>query len=1059
VSVRAYAFVMWLLMLDLMAAPENLIVNPEFRDGLRGWRVAKPAGVKVIGSSRDGAPAAEIAVSTEAEVGFPNLQQEFPAVEGEFFVAEATGMAGDDIRGGHGLYMALEFVGTDGQRISSTGATPMARGEWLTRKVFAEAPKGTEKVKILLLLNGVGAGYWRSAALYRHKEPPSPYPGPIAETVTLTIIDEPVNSGLIGLGFEDDGYFYNQVNRDGGVDDDAIALREKRIREMKPDFVRMFFNIKDWCPKGDWRNFTFDSGNMQSRYRALKLYQSIGAHVNFVNVHWGLKDAYRDAAGFVKANADLLELLIRKKGFTCIKYWTHMNEPNYVCLKKDTTDPLQMFAEIQRLMYDEIKRRKLDVQIMGSDDGNNLEWFKLCVKHNGYFERSGAFASHKYFDKYAFYEEMEKELQPRLDLLRRKAARGAGVKPFIMAEFGFRDSRTAGACSSPIMREPDHALMTAAFATTGLNMGVSGFSIWTVAQMRYLRPKFFMEYGLWGYKEDNWEPFPVYYVWRVLCRETRRGDPVYGIENSHPQPVKAARVRDTVFLVNLTTGPVKLRFKGKSPDSFMTLQPFVSNEYKRTVVGGSAQLRPPSVRPDASDSGLEGEAAPSRVRGRVLTLPPRSFSYGRLGQGDMRRMVAAASGKAIKPLERIAVRKGEPHAQFVLKDSGKPFFVKGFNYIRLRAAEGKTGGDHATFDADTQTTKANYDPKRAEAMFTVLSRAGYNTVRVFIIGRSPVNPGIAGDYGTTKALHEPYMQNVLDFLHRAARHGIRVFPAFGDGGVPRNAYYREGLKGKGHNKNVLILTKDGIDARIEHITSFLEYIKKKDPGLLPTLLGVQCQNEAYLRANHWPFTEKTGTFTAANGKTYDLSRTDERQALMDEGYHHYHERVVVAVKAIDPEMLVSEGLFVLRAVGKDAKRHAGVWPGKTRDERYPPMLTTLGEGVLDFLDVHFYRSNGREPVEKAFRLNLGSTGFFTPKMAEIRKTKPVIVGEFGAFDFVEKTFEEAVGNMIRVRDLALKEKVNGMLFWTYDCFEQPRLHHAATDWRLFVREMGDFSAR
>ena len=77
-------------------------------------------------------------------------------------------------------------------------------------------------------------------------------------------------------------------------------------------------------------------------------------------------------------------------------------------------------------------------------------------------------------------------------------------------------------------------------------------------------------------------------------------------------------------------------------------------------------------------------------------------------------------------------------------------------------------------------------------------------------------------------------------------------------------------------------------------------------------------------------------------------------------------------------------------------------------------------------------------------------------MAGIRKRKPVIMGEFGAFDHVEKTFEEAVDNMVRVRDLALNEGMNGMLYWTYNCFEQPRLYHAATDWRLFVRKMGDF---
>jgi hypothetical protein len=31
-----------------------------------------------------------------------------------------------------------------------------------------------------------------------------------------------------------------------------------------------------------------------------------------------------------------------------------------------------------------------------------------------------------------------------------------------------------------------------------------------------------------------------------------------------------------------------------------------------------------------------------------------------------------------------------------------------------------------------------------------------------------------------------------------------------------------------------------------------------------------------------------------------------------------------------------------------------------------------------------------------------------------------------------RNFEEAVDNTVRVRDLSLKERVNGMLYWTYD---------------------------
>jgi hypothetical protein len=84
-----------------------------------------------------------------------------------------------------------------------------------------------------------------------------------------------------------------------------------------------------------------------------------------------------------------------------------------------------------------------------------------------------------------------------------------------------------------------------------------------------------------------------------------------------------------------------------------------------------------------------------------------------------------------------------------------------------------------------------------------------------------------------------------------------------------------------------------------------------------------------------------------------------------------------------------------------------------------------------------------------------SAGLFRPEMAEIRKKEPVILGEFGAFDSVEKTFEEAVDNLVRVRDSALEARVNGMLFWTYDCFEQDRLYHAAENWELFVAKLHD----
>jgi hypothetical protein len=227
-----------------------------------------------------------------------------------------------------------------------------------------------------------------------------------------------------------------------------------------------------------------------------------------------------------------------------------------------------------------------------------------------------------------------------------------------------------------------------------------------------------------------------------------------------------------------------------------------------------------------------------------------------------------SSGETINSLERVQVQPDSNGAQFVLKDSGIPFYTTGFNYIRLRTADGTPGGDHSTFEAETNFTKADYDPVRAEKMFSVLSKAGYNTVRVFITGRKTYNPGIGGDYKSTKGLYEPYMENVLDFLRRATRHKIRVLPTFGDGRLPMNAYFMDQFKQFGQNRTVLILTGKGVDARVEYISSFLSYIKEEEPAVLPTLLGLQCQNEAHLSAKEWPFTEKKGEFKAANGKSY-----------------------------------------------------------------------------------------------------------------------------------------------------------------------------------------------
>jgi hypothetical protein len=399
-------------------------------------------------------------------------------------------------------------------------------------------------------------------------------------------------------------------------------------------------------------------------------------------------------------------------------------------------------------------------------------------------------------------------------------------------------------------------------------------------------------------------------------------------------------------------------------------------------------------------------------------------------------------------LPRIAIRAGRPHARFVVKKTGEPFFVKGFNYVRLRHS-------HATFEAATRTTPAHYDAQAAAAMLETLRRCGYNTVRVFICGRHPKDPGIAGNFDTTRGLYRPYLDNFADFLDRARRHGVYVLPTFGDGELPRNAYYHEKLAGLPRSKNAVYFTREGIEAKKEYVTEFLRFIAERDPGLLTALLGVQCQNELYVRGDQWPFDRREGTFTGVDGTTYDLSDASQRQALADDGLRLYHAALARAIKAIDPELLVTEGLFALRAVGQSLATHQGIWPGSSRDPRFPPTLLSLGRGELDFLDVHFYRTRPQETVAEAFEKDMESSLLDAPEMSPVRREKPIIVGEFGAFRHVEGDFAHARENLLAIRDVILQRRFNGMLYWTYDTHEQQALYPATEGGEPFLRELAD----
>ncbi len=571
--------------------PNLLSVNGSFEQGLEAWEPAFSSPVTAEALSLEGRTAVRLVVPSEAPIGYPSVRQTYPVTPGVVVSASVEAL-GRNICDGAGVYISVEFLGVDGGRISFVQSEMVIPdGTWRPLRIRGIVPPESVSARLCLLLNGHGEACFTGAKVTATSGEEIPLSdGP----VTLTVTDEVVCPALKGFGAEDDGWFYNEINAARGVTREDWSIREERVRWMKPDWTRMFFWYKDWNPSGDWEAFDFETDNMRSHYHTLDLYQAIGAYVNVVGVEWGVPK-FTDLTKMAAAIGALFEHLIRVKGYSCVQEWTLTNEPNGSWTQRGNT--FEEYVRLHELVKKEFRRRGLAIRILGSDDTSGLSWFENCVRSDRYLECSDFFASHLYT------RHTDRHLAPfffddRLDLLRAHAP----DKPLVIAEFGFQDQRS-GTLENPIMETYPYALWTTDFVIKGLNRGIAGFSIWCLHEMYYPGGGF-MNYGLWNFKDRNWDVRPVYTAWANLTRHTQAGDTVYRCESSAPGYVDAVRVGKFLFWVNQADKPVTVHILGEKPVD--------AQAYTASTLAGDREC-----------------CAPLEVNDGICIVPPQSF--GRMG--------------------------------------------------------------------------------------------------------------------------------------------------------------------------------------------------------------------------------------------------------------------------------------------------------------------------------------------------------------------------------------------------------------------------------------------
>ncbi len=610
---------LWLACGLQAVAGSNLLSNADFSEGTAGWRPVNTDSPYFEGGvvEEEGAPALQLIYRSPGEVTFVQFAQTVPMRDPDGVYELSAEIKCPVADGGVGPYIAVNYLNGGGRRLAFGNAPYLEPdGEWHTVSVRLQPPSGTVRADISLILHGHGEAFfrnatWRELSLNEQEQD--------GTEVTLTVASEAHDLPLFGVGAEDDGWAHTKGNRSHGWTDEDLAVCEKQIRWLEPDFVRMFIWIGEWMPFGYFSDpakkdapFNWDTDLMQSKYKMLSLYKELGTTVEITCVEWNIErfgHMWGQPQRTLNAYADLMEHLIKEKGFDHIRYFTLSNEPNISFAAQGGS--FELYVWFCKNLQQEFDARGLNLSVVGGDDGNNFAWFKRCVTNPELFESAAVFASHQY-PRFPKWNPQHKTdfFRERTELMDSMPVR----KPMIMAEFGFA-GRDVSSINNPYMKEYDYAIQLMDYMLEGFEFGVSGFNVWTMYEMYYapytgndVHGNKLMTYGLWDYEGNRLRP--CFYATALLTRNTEPGDPVVSCISSDPALVRSVVIGNKLFFVNKSIRAVEASIEGADPGCGVY--------YNRNITDGRI-LR-------------EGEAL--NIADGNASLPAESFGYIQLsGKG------------------------------------------------------------------------------------------------------------------------------------------------------------------------------------------------------------------------------------------------------------------------------------------------------------------------------------------------------------------------------------------------------------------------------------------
>ncbi|OJV76746.1 MAG: hypothetical protein BGO34_16840 [Bacteroidia bacterium 44-10] len=412
-----------------------------------------------------------------------------------------------------------------------------------------------------------------------------------------------VNDGYIGNGVQWDPYQLDYGRGRMEISESDWNKLYERLDFMRPQFIRMMINTSSFLDNGKFA----PGKNMEVLEPMLAYCQRRGVKVMFGDWGWSVID--RRTAAINKKNmfhaAELLDYLVRERGFDCIEYYNLINEPNGDWSATNTSHTLWLAA--MKEFYGHLKQFELHdkVKMVGPDiaiwSDREAWWIDSTAAELG--EVVDLYDIHTYPSKITVNSGAYSEI---IRAYKEKIPQG---KKIVMGEIGFKfveeaDSlyhneniRRAKAAAYASLEDSQMFVYDFMYGTDmadalfqTVNEGYSGCIVWMLDDAMHSNesPDKLKVWGFWNilgeeqFGASEEEVRPWFYAWSLLTKYMPAGSVIYRTDISGDTNIKAVISekdgKQMIAVVNVSDKPLMVKLGSSGMAEIKDCRKFVYHE-------------------------------------------------------------------------------------------------------------------------------------------------------------------------------------------------------------------------------------------------------------------------------------------------------------------------------------------------------------------------------------------------------------------------------------------------------------------------------------------------